>query len=1021
MNKRIIGILVIILFVFSSLGNISITTNVTKSHKDGFDLIGVNKESIKFDFTCNAGGPYYGIVGEPVQFYGSASGGYEPYSWSWDFGDDTTSDEQNPTHTYMEAGDYSVIFTVTDYQFQTCYDSTTATITDDGGDFTCDADGPYYGMIGESIQFYGSASGGNKPYSWDWTFGDGDTSELQNSTHTYTEVGEYSVTLTVTDYQFETCSDSTTATIFEDGEDTEPPVIVITSPENGTTFYEANITMIGYISDNVGISWWGYLHEWQEGESSDTIIIEDYPGVIEWEHDFKLQEGTNKITISAGDKANNIGKKTVVYVHSPGEGLKIESVFQPVQVVYPDDMYGDDISKISDCQYVCKLGMVVDKNTFLFGYPTKSEKDYIKIKVHNNYSTEKTFRFVFSIEPPHKVIWRSDPVTMPPKSKKTFPYKAPIPPEPFKWRYWGDKPKTKLGSIKLYLEPDVTGGKADYKCKSIELFLSVQLTHELNVLVIPFTFRNGPPIPSVMTKAGSEYFKWLDKELTDWWLAIYPVRESVGVFIVDAKPIYYSKEIGGEIIDSLEDYQKDLSESDREDFRNKMYSLGLAYSYAKNYHRTIYMVPRGFLDNAGKVAGRAKEIGIPPKSDYKYGAMVIWDCRSGVPAHEVGHTYGLSDNYKLDKNKKLIYRGDKTEGYWVNKKIPIDNKTYDLMGAIYPLWGSTNYPWIKKDNFKKLLHRFTYYKDPVVLGISGFIDKNDNVELNPWYKIDQGNIDLEWGTTGDYLIRIYDKNGFLLNEAGFNLSFQVSIDPLGNKTVNKTLFAFRVEWINDTYKIDIVNSTTGEILAFRTISDNSPEITILSPQLNENINQGTYNITWDAYDKDRDNMVYHVSICRENEENWYPFGLEINESYFIADFRGLQGNYKIEILATDGINVGTAVSDIFTILPDETPPNIELQNPRNGLYISDRKIIPLPFTIIIGDSTIEVNSTDDISVLDVCFYIDNDLKYVDYNNSNKWYFNESFFGIHTLKVEVNDYSMNTAFYEQKLFIINLKK
>jgi PKD repeat protein len=35
-------------------------------------------------------------------------------SWAWDFGDGTTSTEQNPVHTYAERGRYDVQLTVTD-------------------------------------------------------------------------------------------------------------------------------------------------------------------------------------------------------------------------------------------------------------------------------------------------------------------------------------------------------------------------------------------------------------------------------------------------------------------------------------------------------------------------------------------------------------------------------------------------------------------------------------------------------------------------------------------------------------------------------------------------------------------------------------------------------------------------------------------------------------------------------------------------------------------------------------------
>ena len=40
-------------------------------------------------------------------------------AWSWNFGDNTTSTERNPTHTFTAAGNYSVTLTVTDNTGQT--------------------------------------------------------------------------------------------------------------------------------------------------------------------------------------------------------------------------------------------------------------------------------------------------------------------------------------------------------------------------------------------------------------------------------------------------------------------------------------------------------------------------------------------------------------------------------------------------------------------------------------------------------------------------------------------------------------------------------------------------------------------------------------------------------------------------------------------------------------------------------------------------------------------------------------
>lgn len=67
--------------------------------------------------------------------------------------------------------------------------------------FDVDADGPYEGSVGETIEFSGSVDGGVSPYEWEWDL-DGDfitDSTDRNPTWTYDSAGEYDITLTVTD------------------------------------------------------------------------------------------------------------------------------------------------------------------------------------------------------------------------------------------------------------------------------------------------------------------------------------------------------------------------------------------------------------------------------------------------------------------------------------------------------------------------------------------------------------------------------------------------------------------------------------------------------------------------------------------------------------------------------------------------------------------------------------------------------------------------------------------------------
>ncbi|MDY0077635.1 MAG: PKD domain-containing protein, partial [Bacteroidales bacterium] len=123
------------------------------------------------------------------------NGGGNIMSWNWNFGDGAFSTEQNPSHIFNAAGDYVVSLTVTNMancvsqpfvQTITIGDPITVTI-DDTDLIAC---------LNESHQFNGISP---EAVYWNWDFGDGTSSTLQNPTHTYTSIGNYTVTLTGSD------------------------------------------------------------------------------------------------------------------------------------------------------------------------------------------------------------------------------------------------------------------------------------------------------------------------------------------------------------------------------------------------------------------------------------------------------------------------------------------------------------------------------------------------------------------------------------------------------------------------------------------------------------------------------------------------------------------------------------------------------------------------------------------------------------------------------------------------------
>ncbi len=155
---------------------------------DGFIVVKNPPPSAEF-FTSTP----FGTGPLTVSFYTSAESG-ETVTYAWDFGDGTTSDRQNPTHTYTADGDYTVSLTV-----MTPYGSTTTTMPSfiSVGDppVTEFSARPVEGSFPLVVRFTDASAG--RPTAWNWNFGDDGTSAEQNPVHTYTEPGRYFVTLRV--------------------------------------------------------------------------------------------------------------------------------------------------------------------------------------------------------------------------------------------------------------------------------------------------------------------------------------------------------------------------------------------------------------------------------------------------------------------------------------------------------------------------------------------------------------------------------------------------------------------------------------------------------------------------------------------------------------------------------------------------------------------------------------------------------------------------------------------------------
>ena len=112
-------------------------------------------------------------------------------SWHWDFGDGDTSTLQNPSHVYLGNPTDSVTLTVRDINGCLKSISVLSPVITAANIYVAQSGG----CVPFAISFIDSSS---SAVSWEWDFGDGTNSLLQNPVHSYSADGFYNVSLIVT-------------------------------------------------------------------------------------------------------------------------------------------------------------------------------------------------------------------------------------------------------------------------------------------------------------------------------------------------------------------------------------------------------------------------------------------------------------------------------------------------------------------------------------------------------------------------------------------------------------------------------------------------------------------------------------------------------------------------------------------------------------------------------------------------------------------------------------------------------
>jgi PKD repeat protein len=247
-----------------------------------------------------------------VQFLNQSTG--QITSYLWDFGDQQTSTETNPTHTFSVDGAFTVTLTAIGPGGQKTAQSVITARKPVGAPVSAFTSDKTSGDVPLTIQFTNQSQG--QIDSYEWAFGDGETSTEQSPAHTFGSPGNFTVKLTVTGSGG---SNSTETVINVTQPIAVPDAIFVQDTNTGDAPLTVQFTNQSS-GDNLAYTWdFGD----NSGLNSDVSPLHTYN-----------DPGTYTVVLTASNSSGSDTAQTTITVNTP-------QVVKPVANFTPNPASGD--------------------------------------------------------------------------------------------------------------------------------------------------------------------------------------------------------------------------------------------------------------------------------------------------------------------------------------------------------------------------------------------------------------------------------------------------------------------------------------------------------------------------------------------------------------------------------------------------------------------------------------------------------------------------------------------------------
>jgi len=170
--------------------------------------------------------------------------------------------------------------------------------------------------------------------------------------------------------------------------------------------------------------------------------------------------------------------------------------------------------------------------------------------------------------------------------------------------------------------------------------------------------------------------------------------------------------------------------------------------------------------------------------------------------------------------------------------------------------------------------------------------------------------------TSPYMLKLLDSGG------GTLLSQAILTSSLSTDASDLAFFGLAIPWVEGAAQIQLTqNFTTPVVVHAQSVSLHAPTVTLLSPNGGETLAE-PLTIIWEAADLDGDRLFYTVQYSDNNGYTWNTLAADYISKTLLIEPESLPGSIGqslIRVIASDGIQTGSDVSDAAFSLAKHTP------------------------------------------------------------------------------------------------------